>query len=260
MDAASVGERLSAALAGTGLGPVEWVAETGSTNDDLIGAAGAGAPSGLVRVADHQTAGRGRRDRRWVDDPGAGLLFSLLWRVAPGDAVAAASVVWALSTGAVEALAARGVQAAVKWPNDLVADQRGDRRKLAGVLAQSAPGTSDLAVVAGMGLNVASTPLEGAVSLRDLGVDVDRADLLSEILASTARWLQQVREEGPEALHRAWGRHSATVGTAVRVDRGSDVVEGVAVALAPDGALVVETDDGPVTVIVGDVVSSRPLR
>src|SRR5262245_18318165 len=69
-----------AVRAGTRFGDVRWVSSTRSTNADVLAMARAGAPEGIVGVADHQTAGRGRRDRRWVAPPGASLLVSVLLR------------------------------------------------------------------------------------------------------------------------------------------------------------------------------------
>ena len=113
---------------------MEWVAETGSTNADLLTAARAGAPSGTVLVADHQTAGRGRLGRQWHAPPGSSLLASILFHE-PGR-TALHRYTQAVGVAAVEACrSTAGVTAALKWPNDLLVGER----KLAGVLAESAP-------------------------------------------------------------------------------------------------------------------------
>jgi BirA family transcriptional regulator, biotin operon repressor / biotin---[acetyl-CoA-carboxylase] ligase len=116
---------------------VEVVAQTGSTNADLLAAARAGAAAGSVLVAEEQTAGRGRLDRSWQSPPGAGLTFSVLLRPA---AIAPGSRGWLpLLTGVAVAgaLASQtAVDARLKWPNDVLAEGPEDRRKLAGILAE----------------------------------------------------------------------------------------------------------------------------
>ena len=126
------------------------LAQTGSTNDDLLAAARAGAAEGAVLVAEHQTRGRGRQGRQWVSRTGSALIFSVLLRPA---AVPPADRGWLpLLTGVAVARALRqqaGVDAALKWPNDVLAGGA----KLAGILAEQA----GEAIVMGVGLNVAAT-------------------------------------------------------------------------------------------------------
>ncbi len=238
---------------------VEWVEETGSTNADLLAAARSGAESNLVRVADHQSAGRGRRGRPWGAKPGASLLFSVLARPRLG-AEQAHLVTTALALGGLEAcFALAGVRPGLKWPNDLVV---GDR-KLAGVLAESVVAGERLeAVVVGLGLNVSTgaAPAEAAgtaVALEDVcGTAVDRRALLSGVLAGFSRWMGEVESsDGRAALLAAARRSSATLGRRVSVELGDgDVVEGRAEDLDETGALVLE---GGVRIVVGDVVHLR---
>jgi BirA family biotin operon repressor/biotin-[acetyl-CoA-carboxylase] ligase len=274
-------ERARALLAGTRFADVRWVSSTGSTNADVLALARDGAPEGIVVVADHQTAGRGRRDRRWVAPPGASLLLSVLLR--PPSRVAglvtlAAGVALA---EAVEQVA--GVRAGLKWPNDLVAVVGGEERKLAGILAEAdwptgttmsggyrppAP-TDRVVVVVGVGINVvwprdlsgeAAEVAEVATALNWLGtgVEVDRADLLVGFLrALTGRYATLVSAR-PADLLDAWRSRSATLGRRVRVDLGRDDLEGTAVDITEEGHLVVETREGDRrTVTVGDVVHLR---
>src|SRR5690349_5822405 len=117
---------------------VAHVAETGSTNADLVAAARAGEPAGAVLVADHQTAGRGRLVRAWQAPPGSALLCSILLRPRPGTVVHGA--VWSVALAAREACRRlAGVAPDLKWPNDLL----WDGRKLAGVLAEAVTGAHD---------------------------------------------------------------------------------------------------------------------
>src|SRR5215469_9764608 len=126
---------------------VRVVAETGSTNEDLLRRARDGAPEGAVLVAEAQTSGRGRQGRSWQSQPGAALTFSLLVRPVT---VPQSAMGWLpLLTGVATATAVRrvtGLQAGLKWPNDVLI---GDG-KLAGILAEQSAG----AVIVGTGLNV----------------------------------------------------------------------------------------------------------
>jgi len=277
--ARSEGDRARDALAGTRFADVRWVATTGSTNSDALGLARDGAPEGIVVVADHQTAGRGRRARSWVAPPGASLLLSVLLR--PPAAVAGAATM-ATAVALAEAVSAvAGIEAGLKWPNDLVV---GDR-KLAGILAEAdwpaganisggyrAPRPDERAVVVvGVGINVA-WPDPGdldadlaelattATSLSWEGATVDRVDLLVAFLRRLEARYGALRAEGPAPLLDEWRRRSATLGRRVRVDLGADDVAGTAVDVTAEGHLVVETDEGDRrTLAVGDVVHLRPV-
>jgi BirA family transcriptional regulator, biotin operon repressor / biotin---[acetyl-CoA-carboxylase] ligase len=156
-------DEVRAALAGTRFGDIRWAAETGSTNTDALALARDGAGEGIVVVADFQVAGRGRRTRSWVAPPGGSLLVSVLLRPPAPVAGAVTMTVAVALAEAVEAVA--GVTAGLKWPNDLVVDDR----KLAGILAEAdwpaganvsagwrePPAHARVPVVVGTGLNVA---------------------------------------------------------------------------------------------------------
>ena len=245
---------------GTRFGPVEHVPETGSTNADLAARA-ADAPDGLVRVTDHQTAGRGRLDRRWDAPPGTNLLVSILVRPR-WTADRHPLVTTALAVAAVDALVGLGVDAAVKWPNDVVLVGGPAPGKVAGILAELAAGPPP-AVVIGLGLNV-GWPLPGdgppgATSLAATGTSVDRGDLLSSVLAGfEARLGDLEAADGPERLRAAHWDRSATVGSVVRIEASDGPLVGTAVGLDLDGSLLVDAGDGPVAVRAGDVVHLRP--
>jgi BirA family biotin operon repressor/biotin-[acetyl-CoA-carboxylase] ligase len=227
-------------------------AELDSTNRYLLAAAADGARDGLVAVADHQTAGRGRLDRRWEAPPGSSLLVSVLLRLPVGGdgfrLVMAASVALA---EAVETTA--GIAAGLKWPNDVVV---GDR-KLAGLLAERV----DDALVVGAGCNVnwdAFGPelVETATACNlESGRPVDRDALLEAYLAGLA-----ARLGAPARVLDAYVARLGTVGRRVRIERGGGaVLEGVATDLDPSGALLVRDASGVLhTVTVGDVVHLRP--
>ncbi|MEM7285335.1 MAG: biotin--[acetyl-CoA-carboxylase] ligase [Actinomycetota bacterium] len=250
--------RVGRALSDTGLGPVSWIPETGSTNDDLLAAASVGAAHGRVLVADHQTAGRGRRDRRWESAPGDALMMSVL--LVPETGAAGLPVLTtAVGVAAAEACVAVGAEGiGLKWPNDLVVGSAGAHRKLAGILAQSVVSRDRVAAVVGLGLNVRGERLgvlaSGAVALDDLVESPDREELLIEILRSLDALL---RLPGAE-LRERYLALSATVGTAVEVTTDAGTLSGSAVDVTIGGALVVEADGAVHEVVVGDVVSVRP--
>ncbi len=218
---------------------VEVVAETGSTNADLLRAAAAGAPDRTVLAARHQTAGRGRLDRRWDAPAGANLLVSLLLREVPEAPHVLTQRVGLAAIVACERVA--GVRPQLKWPNDLLV---GDA-KLAGILAQADLG-SPPAVVVGIGLNVGWAP-EGAARLGD-GVDP------LHVLAAMLRAYDEV----PADIGPLYREHLATIGRSVRVELPGGVLEGRAVDVEADGRLVV-VDECAIThrLAVGDIVHLR---
>lgn len=288
------GQRARQALAGTRFADVHWVAETGSTNADVLERGRHGEPEGVVLVADHQTAGRGRRGRTWEAPPGASLLFSVLLRP-PSQAVGATTMAAAVAAaGAVEEVA--GFAPRLKWPNDLVvtgpAPSTGGLvpengtgpqldRKLAGILAEAdwpagsaisdgwrQPGPEERGVVVvGIGLNVnwpADLPpelAEIAVAANHLaGHDIDREDLLVALLRRFDRCYGDLVSGGAAArsVFDEWRSRSVTLGRRVRVELGPDGVEGTAVDVTAEGHLVVETEAGDRrSFAAGDVVHLR---
>ena len=242
---------------------VRWVAETGSTNADVMELARQGAPEGVVVVADHQTAGRGRAGRTWTAPPGAGLLVSVLLR--PPDAVMdLCTMAVALSAAeAVEAVA--GFTPRLKWPNDLVWPGDGSAldRKLAGILAEA--DVHPTAVVVGIGINVA-WPDDLPAELADIAVAcnhvaptvVDREDLLIALLERLGPRYERLVAGERSGLLDEWRARSATLGRTVRVILGDTEVEGTATDVTDDGHLVVVTPTGDRrTFAVGDVVHLR---
>jgi len=247
---------------GTRFGPVEHVPETGSTNADLVARVG-DAPDGLVRVTDYQTAGRGRRDRRWDAPPGTNLLMSILVRPR-WTADRHPLVTTALAVATVDAVVGIGVNAAIKWPNDVVLVGGPAPGKVAGILAELVTGPPP-AVVVGLGLNV-SWPLSdgdtppGATSLTAVGTSATHSDLLAGVLTEFEVRLGDLEAtDGPERLQVAHRDRSATVGSEVQVEVSNGSLVGTAVGLDLDGSLLVDTGDGPITIRAGDVVHLRPV-
>lgn len=253
----------TSALAGTRFSDVRWFESIGSTNAWLVDQARQGAPEGLVAVADHQDAGRGRLGRSWVEPPGSSLLTSVLLRPeldAPHLHLAAAAVALAAADAC---QAEAGVVADLKWPNDLVVGGA----KLAGVLAEAdLVGGQVAAVVVGVGLNVnwpagaEDRPPAGAVALNQLtGSDVGRAKLLVAMLASLeARCQDLAHPIGRLALASAYRGRCVTVGQVVRIQLADETFIGTAADVSPEGHLLVEVGTCLRRVTAADVVHLRP--
>jgi BirA family transcriptional regulator, biotin operon repressor / biotin---[acetyl-CoA-carboxylase] ligase len=261
---------------GPGSGPprrdIRRFTEIDSTNRYLADLAAGDARHGLVAVADHQTAGRGRLGRRWEAPPGANLLMSVLLRPT-------FSMEWFHLCGAVVGLAAvtacrqAGVDddLGLKWPNDLVV---GDR-KLGGILVEivaPAPGSSSPAVVVGLGLNVGwpapddagEEPVPGeieaiATSLwRETGHRPAPGDVLEDVLDDLDQRLGDLAD--PAGRQRQWEQYRArcaTVGRQVLVTLTDEELTGTAVDITPQGHLVIDVGSSLETVTAGDVVHLR---
>ncbi|HKP09542.1 MAG TPA: biotin--[acetyl-CoA-carboxylase] ligase [Gaiella sp.] len=228
--------------------PYLWSESCASTQDALHDPA---LPEGAVAVTEHQSAGRGRAGRRWEDEPGASLLFSVLLRPPETAPSAQLSLVCALAVAeAVEAAA--GLDVRWKWPNDVVADGR----KLAGILLEGREG----AIVCGIGVNVDQTeqslPRETRLppgSLRTLtGRAHDRARLLVGLLERLETHYDSWLTDGLEPLLPALERRDALRGSAVTV--GVDT--GVAAGIAPDGRLRVKRADGTTVLVASGEVTA----
>lgn len=241
---------------------VEVVEQSPSTNADVAERARAGEPPGLVIVAEHQTAGRGRLDRTWTTPPRAALTFSLLVDPAP---VPPGRWPWLpLLTGLAVTTAVRrgaGVDAVLKWPNDVLVDGR----KVAGILVElvDRPGQGPVAVV-GTGLNVSTSrselPVETATSLAIEGAEpVDRSALLADLLGAFTALFDPWRAAAGRGLLPAYRQACSTLGRAVRVQLpNGEPLEGRAVDVDEEGRLLV--DDGRRVHLLGagDVVHVRP--
>ena len=237
---------------------IRVVAETGSTNSDLLAEARRGLGEGVVLAAESQSAGRGRMGRVWVSSPRAALMFSALLR--PAD-VPPGSRGWVpLLAGVAVARALRAeaaVDAWLKWPNDVQVHGA----KLAGILAEQAGD----AIVVGTGINVSAgrgdLPAE-ATSLALQGARTDRDRLLASVLRELERWYLawagQLGDADRGGLRQEYQRLCGTLGRQVRVSLpGGSTVTGVAAEVDGTGRLVVRSASGLVPVSAGDVVHVR---
>ena len=240
---------------------LDIVAETGSTNADLLARAAASEDiRGAVLVAEYQSAGRGRHGRQWSAPARSQIAVSV-----GVDAGGVPPETWGwlpLATGVavVDALAeVTAIAAGLKWPNDVLV---GDG-KLAGILAEVAAPSST--VVVGLGLNVTmradEAPDPVATSLAMLGVsDTDRTVLLAAVLRHLAARIDSWRAAAgaDPRLTRDYRSHSLTIGTRVRANLpGDHAVVGIAEAVDELGRLRIDTGAETVTVSAGDVTHLR---
>lgn len=256
-------DAVAAALAGSRWRP-EVLAASPSTNAVVADRVRSGEAEGLVVVADHQTAGRGRLDRTWETPAGVALTFSVL--LAPEDVPVGRWPWLPLLAGVAVARGVRrvtGLDVTLKWPNDVLVGEE----KVTGVLVELVEGPVGADAVVGIGVNVLQNadelPVDTATSLAlAAGAPVDRVALLSAILdelgAQYDAWRAAagVADAGLRATYTAM---CSTLGRAVRVQlpHGDDVA-GQAVGIDPDGRLEVRTPDGVLGLGAGDVVHVRP--
>lgn len=238
---------------------VEITDASPSTNALVSERARAGEEEGLVIVTEHQTAGRGRLDRVWETPARSSLTFSVLLR----PDVPAQDWPWLpLLTGyAVQAaLADRLPDIALKWPNDVLVEER----KVAGILVERIDTPQGPAAVVGIGINVSQTLEELPVALAtsvelETGEPVDRTDLLAQVLGSL-HGLQGLLLD-PESLRTAYADVCSTIGRVVDVHLpGDEIRRGEALDIDARGALVVSSADGTFIVGAGDVIHVRPQQ
>lgn len=231
--------------------PVGWwvrqVAETGSTNADLLQEGAEGAKHHTVLMADFQTAGRGRLDRTWDAIRGANLLVSILFRTDGRPLHHYTQIVGLAAREALRDVA--NVEVEMKWPNDLLARNT----KIAGILAQAGIGY----VVVGIGVNVAWAP-EGAICVRDLAPTSTCAPV--DVLAQMLPHIDRLEALASDALHAVYVEALSTIGQRVRVELADSEVIGTAVGVGVDGRLHV-IDECALShhVDTGDVVHLRAV-
>ena len=223
---------------------IDTVTITDSTNERLLAALNAGDIHGKVLLAEHQTAGRGRRGDRWLSPPGSGLCLSLGWRFdQPPATFSALSLVVGMAI--TESLREMGVHSAMlKWPNDILCDGG----KLAGILIEMrAEAGGPCRTVIGIGINVRMSdsaralidqPIEDFT--RAAGTGVSRNRLAAVLLSALARTLPQFGREGFAAFRADWQRYDALADQAVQLQLPNRLVSGIARGVDDHGALIIE--------------------
>jgi BirA family biotin operon repressor/biotin-[acetyl-CoA-carboxylase] ligase len=224
-----------------------------STQAIVFRLAAEGAADRTVVIAESQAAGRGRRGRAWLDEPGASLLVSILLRP---RLLPARLPTLSLTAGVAVAealVASAGLAPRLKWPNDVLVDGR----KIAGILLESRLDGTASVVALGIGINVSQAvfpaDLTGrATSIRLAGGHPDRERLLAALLDRIEHWRGRLETEGFDGVRERWRALADTLGRAVSVDG----VSGVAVDVDEDGALLVADGDRGGRIMAGDVAEA----
>lgn len=230
-----------------------------STNAVLLAASEPAPGQATVLLAEHQTAGRGRRGREWVAPLGGAVCLSIGWTFAelPRDLAALSLVV---GVCALRALAGHGVrELALKWPNDLLAGGR----KLGGILIEMrAESAGPIVVVIGIGVNVAlgapararvATSGNEAVDVVEFGGSADRNALAALLISEIVAALPKFAAEGFAPFATEWREADALRGRHVTVLLGAQPQVGIARGIDTGGALLVETPIGLRRFVAGEV-------
>jgi BirA family biotin operon repressor/biotin-[acetyl-CoA-carboxylase] ligase len=239
---------------------VEVHGALGSTQERARELAQTGTPHGTLVIAEVQTGGRGRLGRSW-GSPKGGLWMSLVLRPS-FDATLAPRITQTAAVGVAKALWEIGVEARIKWPNDLLAGGK----KICGILAESSAENATLPAegrrldyaILGVGMNANLDPAELGVPDREvttirseLGHDVVLLDLLRALLSNLEAELGRIEDFG--AVLDDWRKLDCTLGEKVRVRRFDDTIEGRAVDLSQEGALLLATPHGTVALFEGEI-------
>jgi BirA family biotin operon repressor/biotin-[acetyl-CoA-carboxylase] ligase len=233
-----------------------------STNIEAAQRAAAGAAEGVCVVAGEQTAGRGRLQRQWLSPKDAGLYFSIILR--PEFEQASWPLLTLMAAVAVHdaLLEACALKTDIKWPNDILVDER----KVCGILAETVETSSGRAVIVGIGINLTNQafPAELAGTATSVEASVGQSPDLRVVLEALLKFLAKHYEalqqsDGPETIVREWcARSSYAQSKRVNVSDANASFVGTTRGLEPDGALRVETDDGKTRIVrAGDVASVR---
>lgn len=248
---------LTSLLSHLTLGEIRYFDSIGSTNDEALKWAHDDAPDMSIIVADEQTMGRGRMDRPWFTPPGTALAFSLILRPTMTEKPHLSRLVGLAALSITHALQSFGLSPQIKWPNDILLNQR----KVAGALIELVwSGEEVVCVVIGVGVNVSKRAVPDTdilrfpgTSLEDaLGNPVEREKILQDILSAFIELRPQL---GTDDFMNKWGEVLAYRGRQVRVEMGADqTVVGRLEGILSDGSLRLRDDNGKsVTVHFGDV-------
>ncbi len=263
-------QQLSKILADLQLGGLRYFDSIGSTNDEALAWAMDGAADLSLVVADEQTQGRGRLDRKWFTPKGTALAFSLILRPSAATHPHLSRTVGLAALAITESTLKHGVNVQIKWPNDILLNGR----KAAGILVETVwSGNQAELLVIGIGINVmkaAVPPLETllfpATSLEEaLGYAPNREDLLHDILAGLIKWRPQM---GSDEFLKAWEQKLAfrhervqvTTGLSQNIEaRNEEIMIGELLGLEPDGSLRLLSLDGKLEIVQFGDVSLRTV-
>ena len=235
---------------------IEVVAETGSTNADLLERL-ATLPGPTLLLATHQTAGRGRAGRSWLSAPGATLTFSLAWKL-QGPLARLAGLPLAVGVILAECLARLDLPVQLKWPNDMLRDGA----KLGGILIETRGAQDrdpDIWAVIGIGINLLlpqhlETQIGRAVADAPWLAQMDRHQLMAVLASGLADGLAEFDGAGFAAFSARWNGLHAHQGQCVTLtEQGRLVHEGRAAGVDELGRLLLDTAGGRLEIVSGDV-------
>ncbi len=252
-------QHIEKALAGRTIGQrIVYYPRIDSTNRAARALALQGNAHGWVVLADEQSAGRGRLDRRWRSSAGEDVLASIIIHpeLAPAQGFRLTMIASIAVVLAVKRICA--IACGIKWPNDICLNGR----KLCGILSEGQTENERMQfMVIGIGLNVNSS-MAGrkdlaytAVSLRDAaGIPCDRTALVIALLEEFDALYAAVHENAGEHIRQLWQQHAMMLGRQVSITGGDTVVCGIASAVTPDGSLIVRDDQGrDHSIVCGDL-------
>ena len=240
----------------------KWHDQLASTNTTLLDRLGSEdlPPSGFVLAAREQTAGRGRYQRNWVAQAHQNLTFSFLL-VTQTEFPHLASLPMAIALGVSDALKAHDIESQTKWPNDILINTA----KICGMLLERSEKKhpDGTAIVIGIGLNVnmdATTAVlieRPATSMYlETGREYNLENVLTQILTSTAPWIDRWENEGFAALRTTWEQRCVYIGKQISVGEGKDIKTGVLTGFGDHGQLLLRSDSGQQQEIwAGDVAA-----
>lgn len=241
-------------------GVLRYFDSIGSTNDEALAWAADGAPDLSIVLADEQTSGRGRLNRKWFTPKGTALAFSLILRPAASLRPYLSRVAGLAALSITDALALRGLDAQIKWPNDILINGE----KVAGILVETTWTGEDVdAVVIGVGVNVMQAAVPPAdlltfpaTSIENLlGGIPDREQLFHDILAGVNAWLPRM---DTDSFIKAWNEKLAFRGEQVQIHAEGDPIIGELSGLELDGSLRLRDAHGNSVVVRFGDASLRP--
>ena len=237
--------------------------EAGSTNDVAIAWAQHGAPDRALVIANRQTGGRGRMGRTWQTFPDASLAFSYILRPNPREMpyISFFSPLGALAV--YEAILPYGLQAQIKWPNDVLLN----RKKVTGILSELVWEADTVsAIVIGIGVNIATDAIPDSMEslypagsiAGECGQAVDRMQFLADLLTSLDTWRLSINSR---TFFDEWNLHLAFKGEQVQIQQvNGSMFHGMLVGINAFGALVIRDDAGKEQTFLAGDVHLRPIN
>jgi BirA family transcriptional regulator, biotin operon repressor / biotin---[acetyl-CoA-carboxylase] ligase len=245
-------------LAGTGIVAIKYFKRVGSTNDIALDWAKEGTPEFSLVVADMQTAGRGRLNRKWVTKQGEGLAFSVVLKPKTDEQIPLFSALGGIAV--CEALIQTlNLHARIKWPNDVLIKGK----KVCGILAEAHWEKSPI-VVLGIGINVGKGSIPSAEQMNfppttleaETGYQVDRTLVLTEVLKKLIKWREHM---GTPDFFVFWRENLAFLGKPVQVSLMGQTIDGIIKGISEEGNLQIQKENGTtIDVEMGDV-QLRPI-